>query len=347
MDGCTAPRLAIIIPAYNAEKYIEASIRSVLGQSCGDFKLIIVNDGSTDETPAILSALSREDSRVCPVSSENRGPAMARNLALTLVDHATEYVMFMDADDELLPGALDYALEGAHGEDMVVFGFSIRREDGSERQYSEPQQRLCGADIGGALAPLYKANLLNQVWGKLFRRELIVGNAIAFPDYRWGEDRLFIFACLEKAKSLAVLPECMYRYVMHPGESLITKYCDSKFQVCLESDDKVQELCRRFNIEDEADFRYMFAKSVFSCITTLFTPSCPLSEQEKRDYVRAIAENEHVRRRCWDVFGGLSPNLLCGILRTGNAALILAVFRLVAFAGKAAPGLFMIIKHRK
>ncbi len=63
MDGCTAPRLAIIIPAYNAEKYIEASIRSVLSQSCGDFKLIIVNDGSTDETSAILSALSLEDLR--------------------------------------------------------------------------------------------------------------------------------------------------------------------------------------------------------------------------------------------------------------------------------------------
>ena len=347
MDGCTAPRLAIIIPAYNAEKYIEASIRSVLGQSCGDFKLIIVNDGSTDGTADILSALSREDSRVCPVSSENRGPAMARNLALTLVDQGTEYVMFMDADDEILPGALDYALRGAHGEDMVIFGYSIRSADGTELQFSDPQQRLCGADIGGALAPLYKANLLNQVWGKVFKRELIDGNNIAFPDYRWGEDRLFIFSCLEKAEGLAVLPGCMYRYIMHPGESLITKYCDSKLQVCLESDDKVQALCRRFDIENEADFRYMFAKSVFSCITTLFSPSCPLSVEEKRDYVRTISANDHVRRRCRDVFGGLSPNFLCAVLRTGNGLLILAVFRLVALAGEAAPVLFMLIKHRK
>lgn len=347
MDGSTAPKLAIIIPAYNAEKYIESSIRSVLEQSCGDFKLIIVNDGSTDSTGNILSALSREDTRVCPVSSVNQGPAMARNLALSLVEQDTEYVMFMDADDELLPGALDYALRGAKGEDIVIFGFSIRGADGAERCYSEPPQRLRGGGIGGALAPLYKANLLNQVWGKLFRRALIADNAISFPDYRWGEDRLFIFSCLEKAGSLAVLPECMYCYVMHPGESLISKYCDSKFQVCLKSDEKMQALCRHFGIEDEADFRYMFSKSVFSCITTLFSPSCPLSEREKRSYVRDIAANPHVRARCRNVFGGLSPNFLCAVLRTGNAPLILAVFRLVALAGKVAPGLVMTIKHRK
>lgn len=346
MDG-SAARLTVIMPAYNAEEYIEVCARSVLGQSCRELRLVAVDDGSTDGTGDILAALAAEDSRVTVLHTANQGPAMARNRALELLDAECEYVMFMDADDCLLPGAAEYAMGAAGDADLVIFGFSIKNADGTERRYFEPEQHLSAEDIGGALLRLYKANLLNQVWGKLFRASLLREQALRFPDYRWGEDRLFIFDCLESAKSLTVLPECMYQYVMHPGESLITRYYDRKFQVCLEADSRMQELCRRFGVREEQDARYMFAKSVFSCITTLFTPGCPLSQGEKREYVRRIAESPQVRERCQRVFGGFAANFLCAVLRGGSVTLILAVFRLVALSGRLAPALFTGLKHRK
>ena len=202
----SAPRVAIIIPAYNAADDIEASVRSILGQSVGDFLLLVVNDGSTDQTGEILARLAAEDARLVPITVANGGPARARNLALDWVPAGTEYLMFCDADDELAPDALAYALEKGGGADLVLMGFSIRNPDLSRSDYCEPEQRLTPETLGPALGRLYKANLLNQVWGKLYRAPLVLENGLRFLDYRWGEDRLFIYDCLEHAQSVAVLP---------------------------------------------------------------------------------------------------------------------------------------------
>ena len=340
--------LTLIMPAWNAEKYIERSVRSVLDQSWRDLRLLVVDDGSTDGTAAILKRLAEADPRLTPMSVPNGGPGRARNLALDLLDEDTKYVMFIDADDVLLPDAAEKAVAAAEaGADLVLFGFSILAVDGSRRDYCEPARTLSREELGGALGRLYKANLLNQIWAKLFRAEHIRAGHIRFPDYRWGEDRFFVFDNLERAQRVAVLQDCLYRYIMHEGESLISKYYNRKFEVCLEIDRRMEDMCRSLGVTDERDFRYMFAKSVFSCLTTLFAPSCPLTEEEKRAAVKEIAGNERVRRRFRDCSGGLPVRTLCAVLRSGDPALTLAAFRGVAWMGRTAPNLFTRIKHRK
>ena len=128
-----APRLAVIIPAYNAEQYIEKAVRSILGQSFSDLQVIVVDDGSADDTAEILRRIQAEDDRLLPIRVSNGGPAKARNRGLDAVQPGTEYVMFADADDELLPDAVEYALAGAQGADLVFFGFTIVNPDGSRR----------------------------------------------------------------------------------------------------------------------------------------------------------------------------------------------------------------------
>ena len=341
-------RTTFIMPAYNAEAWIEGSVRSVLDQTDRDLRLFVVNDGSTDGTEAILMRLAAEDERLTPLTVPNGGPAKARNLALERLDAETEYVMFLDADDILLPDALAYARQGAErGAELTVFGFSIRGLDGQLRDYCEPEALLDRDTIGPALGRLYKSNLLNQVWGKLFSARLLRENAIRFPDYRWGEDRLFLFAVLEHCERVCVLPACKYQYVMHPGESLISRYYDKKFRVCLEIDGRAQTLCRRFGVEDDAAFRYMFLKSVFSCLTTLYTPGCPLDAAGRRAAVKEILASGELRERSRGAEGGLPVEILAAVLRSGSPGLNLAVFRAVAGLGKAAPELFRRIKHRK
>lgn len=347
MSTNAAPKVAVIMPAYNASEFIEASVRSILEQSCRDIQVIVVNDGSRDDTAAILERIAAEDSRLCAVSIENSGPAMARNHGLGLVPPGTEYIMFADSDDELRIDAIDYALGHADGADLVLLGFKIRNADGSEAEYFEPEQMLHDSDMHGALGRLYKANLLNQVWAKLFKAELILANSIRFPDYRWGEDRLFIYDCMEKANAIKVLPDCVYSYIMHPGESLITKFYDRKFAVCLESDQRMQALCRRFGISDDGDFRYMFAKSIFSCITTLFAKNCPLSEKEKRQQIKTIISDHQVKERCKNAFGGAAVKGLCAVMQSGSVPLNYAAFKFVAWTGEALPAVFTRLKHKK
>jgi len=347
MQTSAAARVAVIMPAYNAGEFIESSVRSILSQSHRDIELIVVNDGSKDDTGEILQRIAAEDSRLRPVSIPNGGPANARTHGLTLVQPGTEWIMFADADDELRHDAIEYAIANADGAELVLLGFKIRNADGSEAEYSEAEQSLGYDDMQEALGRLYKANLLNQVWAKLFKASLILDKAISFPDYRWGEDRLFIYSCLEHADRLRVLPECIYSYIMHPGESLITKYYDKKFEVCLECDKRMQQLCTRYHITEDGDFRYMFAKSIFSCMSTLFAKNCSLSDKEKRREIAKIISHPQVKERCRNAFGGMAVKGLCAVIQSGNISLNQAAFRTVAWAGDALPALFTKLKHKK
>lgn len=346
-ESAMQPKVTIIIPAFNAQQYIERLLDSILNQTYRNLRVIVVDDGSKDNTPAILRKTAQRDERLTVLSVPNGGPALARNRALDVLPQDTEYIMFSDADDVLRPDMIEKAVESARGADLALLGFRILNSDGSESLYFEPEQHLTKSTAGTALGRLYKANLLNQVWAKLFRASLIQDNGIRFPDYRWGEDRLFIFDCLERAESVAVVPDCGYCYIMHPGESLITRYYDRKPEVCLKADERMESLCSRFAVTDDADFRYMFVKSIFSCMTTLFSEKCGLERKEKREVIRKIIENERVQARSRDTFGGAAVKALCAVMHTKSVGLNYAAFRFVAFAGSAAPGLFTKLKHRK
>ena len=280
-------QVAVIIPVWNGEAKIEASVRSVLSQSWQNLRLLVVDDGSTDGTAGILRRLSQEDPR--------------------------------------LQYAVEYALQSAQGAELVIFGYAILRPDGSARAYCEPEQALTRETLGENLSRLYKANLLNQVWGKLYAAPLLAG--LSFPDYRWGEDRLFLFDALERAERIRILPECKYHYIMQEGESLITRYYEKKFRVCCEIDARLEALCAKLGAAGDADFRYMFAKSVFSCLTNLFSRSCRLGRAEKRNVVRQIVNDPRVHRRCRDASGGLPTRLLCAVLRSRSVGLNLLCFR--------------------
>ena len=341
-------KVTVIMPAFNSETYIERSVKSVLSQTHRNLELIVVDDGSTDRTAQILHRLGRDDARLRVIRTENHGPAQARNAALNEVSEDTDYVTFIDADDEYLADALAYAMESAEtGAELILTGFVIVEADGREREYNEFDCLVRPEDMRTAFPRLYKANLLNQVWSKLYSVPLLRESGIRFKDYLWGEDRLFVFDYLERCSLIAVRSECKYRYIMHNGESLISKFYPKKFSVCIEADIRAQELCERFSIADDADLRYMFAKSVFSCVTTLFSPSCMLSDEGRMSYIREIRSNPRVQQRCRDTSGGLPANTLCRILRKGSPRTILNTFRMVALVGEQAPDLFMKIKHRK
>ena len=339
----------VIMPAYNAEKYIERAVRSVLNQSEKDLTLLVADDGSTDRTGAILDRLAAEDGRLRALHGPNRGPAAARNRALEGLDPDADWVMFLDADDELLPGALSGLLAGtAEGAELVLGGFTIRDDAGGpDLDYCEPEALYDPSTLGAALGRLYKANLLNQVWAKLFSARLIRENGLLFPDTHWGEDRLFVFACLERATRVRVCPDCRYLYHMHPGESLISSFHADKFARCCEIDRRAQALCARYGVKDDADFRYMFLKSVFSCLTTLYAPSCRWTHAQKRAAVREIVTSPAVRERSRGAAGGLPVRVLSAVLASGSVTLTMAVFWLVTALSRAAPALFRRIKHRK
>lgn len=340
--------ISVIIPAYNAESTIEKTLSSITGQSYSDFEIIVVNDGSTDGTASVVSKAASMDSRIRLVSINNSGPANARNVGLSSVSEKSDYIMFCDADDEFLPGIMELSLSQAEkGADVVIFGFRIINSDGTQNEYFEPYGNYDISNFGSVYSKLYKANLLNQVWGKLISAKLIYDNNISFPDYRWGEDRLFLSDCLEKSESISVIPECGYLYIIRKGESLISGYYDKKIDVCIEIDKRIKDLCSHFYAEYDGTFRYMFAKSIFSAFANLYSPSCKLSYKEKCTYIDNALKNKYVSEACSDPDGGRAIKVICALIKSKNPRLNSLAAKSAYDFGNAFPKVFQKIKHKK
>ncbi len=342
------PKLAVIIPTYNDEAVIGRTLKSVAAQSVRDLEIIVVNDGSTDQTARLVQGLAQADPRIRLLNVENGGPAQARNRGLDCVTPGVEWITFVDSDDELAPGALERLLDQAEpGTDLVLCGFTIFNPDGTTNDYFEQQKRLSRQQLGGELVNLYKANLLNQVWAKLFRAQIIARQNLRFQDLRWGEDRLFIYDYLTWAQGVSVLPDCLYRYIMHPGDSLTTRYYDKKLDVCFQAGRRMEQLRQLLNAPEDGYFAYMFLKSVWSCMVNLYAPSCPLSRREKRAYMRALLSHQDIQEQSRKAAGGPAVRLLCLLLRTKSVFLNLAAAWAMTVVNRLAPKLFLKLKHKK
>src|SRR5437763_14589481 len=113
------PTVSVIIPAFNAELYIGAAIQSVISQSFQDWDLIVVNDGSTDATPTIVSDFARRDPRIRLINQQNGKLAKARNSGIAAA--SGEFIAFLDADDVWVPDKLEKQVNAfyAHNVDVV------------------------------------------------------------------------------------------------------------------------------------------------------------------------------------------------------------------------------------
>ena len=126
------PEVSVIIPVYNSEKYVEKCICSVMAQTLPELEIIIINDGSIDESGKILRKLAQKDSRIILLEQENKGVAAARNLG---VEKATgKYLTFVDGDDYLQEDYIEkmYSLAEKETLDMVICGLTYVDEGGKE-----------------------------------------------------------------------------------------------------------------------------------------------------------------------------------------------------------------------
>ena len=119
MDKC---RLSIIIPVYNVEEYLDRCLGSILDQDFTSYEVILVDDGSTDSSSLICDRYSSTDPRFITLHQSNKGVSAARNAGKNMAQG--EYLMFLDADDALLPYALDSLADSATGEDVVLGGYA-------------------------------------------------------------------------------------------------------------------------------------------------------------------------------------------------------------------------------
>ena len=223
------PSVSIIVPVYNAEKTIRRCIESILHQSCGDFELLVVDDGSPDSSGAICDAYAAGDARVRAFHKENGGVSAARNLALEQA--RGKYIQFLDSDDWITPDATLLLLRAAeeHEADLVISDFyrvvggrvSVK---GDIEEGSVLTQEEYAAHMMENPADFYYGVL----WNKLYRRSIVERYRLRMDEeISWCEDFLFNLEYIRCARRFYALNVPIYYYVKTKG-SLASQISISK-----------------------------------------------------------------------------------------------------------------------
>ena len=219
-------KLSVIIPAFNAAQWIKDAVDSVLVQDFRDFELIVVDDGSTDETLAIIDRIAASDGRVSVIHQRNAGPGVARNAGL---DHASgEYVAFVDSDDKLAsPNALSSMMQRAveTGCDVLLARarrIGLKGELGNELDWCLRKNLIPARDVFSPEevgVPLFF--VAGPVpWGKLYRREFVNGEKLRFPPLPRSEDFPFVQTAMACAGKIAVYDDIVILHRVARVDSL-------------------------------------------------------------------------------------------------------------------------------
>ena len=236
------PLVSIILPVYNAQNHLERCIGSILAQTYRDLELIILNDGSKDQSLPVCEAFRAKDSRILLVDKDNSGVSDTRNLGLKLA--GGKYIQFVDSDDHIAPDYTQHLVTAAEQNhaDLVIAPYKMVIPAGVSKpeQVLEKLQDDLGVmsvarppevrEYGFLPAGIYDKDTFalrlmdkpasyfySVLWNKLYRRDILTGNDIRFTsELRWAEDLVFNMQYIQYAQTFVSIAAPGYFYVQNP-----------------------------------------------------------------------------------------------------------------------------------
>lgn len=208
-------KISVIIPVYNREMYIRRCISSVCRQTYRNLEIIIVDDGSTDDTSDICRKLADIDSRIRYIRKENEGSGYARNAGMDV--STGEFLFFVDSDDFIRRDAVEILVKLAHENraDIVKCAYDRGVSDGFTVHTNK--RKLAVTDNVGA----FRSREMNiAVWGKLYRREVLDG--IRYPRETLYDDEFFTYRCIYNARKIVMVNDNLYYNFLSP-ESIMRR----------------------------------------------------------------------------------------------------------------------------
>ena len=220
-----SPLISIIVPIYNAEAYLDKCIQSILQQDYMHFELLLIDDGSTDQSSKIIRRWKETDGRIRLFRKENGGQSSARNLGL---DHAEgEYISFVDSDDYIAPDYLSYLLS-LFDEQCRITACNHCVVRGN-RQRANSESGDCVLTRKEAFEEVLFHGCIDVApWGKLYRKEVF--DSLRFPEGRIFEDTWLFGDILDQTEKIAFGHKCCYFYMIHDQSTVRKEYSTRNLQ---------------------------------------------------------------------------------------------------------------------
>ena len=270
-------KISVIIPVYNTGNYLKKCLNSILNQTLKEIEIIIVNDGSSDNSLDIIKKYMKKNKNIILINKENGGQGSARNMGIS---RATgEYISFVDSDDFIDEEMLEemYLTAKENDSDIVICNISDYYEkSGTMRDVSLNLKK----EVSIQEAILYS---VPSVVNKIYRRELLQDNKLFFNEKIWYEDFPYSIQLLVHAKKISFINKPFYHY-FHRIQSTMHNQNISKNLDILKAYDELEEYLKINNYYDkyENEIQFLLLKEVFvATINRVIRTSNPISQKRK------------------------------------------------------------------
>jgi glycosyltransferase involved in cell wall biosynthesis len=249
-------KISVIIPVYNAAKYLKICLDSILQQTYDNLEVLLVNDGSTDDSLAIAFSYAEQEERIVVIDQENQGASAARNQGLL---HATgDYIGFVDADDWLEPGYFQGLSAGfVDDADLICCGYFDHSIHGTYVPVNDFLHAGTLQDRSVLTQTLLKGTA-GVPWAKLFRLSIIREHNIRFhSDIKMSEDLIFNLEYAQYVRKAAIIPKYLYHYNRLNEQSLSAKIEESYIDSYVMVNGKLDALLRKTDMAEEERMQYL------------------------------------------------------------------------------------------
>lgn len=292
------PLVSVVMPVYNVEKYVEKAINSVLNQTYSNFELILINDGSEDNSLEICKRFAREDSRISIIDKINGGVSKARNDGIEKA--SGKYVMFIDSDDIIEKNMLQNMVSSAEGKssDLVICGLFVDTFKNQELidsyTISEKQNIILGKyNVRKYFIKMIQNSNIYTLWNKLYKLEIIKLHKLSFNcSLDFGEDLVFNFDYIYNIENIFVDNNCYYHYIQDKdNDSLSSKYREDKIDIIKIWYNKLFWFSMDILDDETISYvRWLKFRWVMSCIISEVGTN--KNYETKLNYIRRVMEEE-------------------------------------------------------
>lgn len=317
--------VSVVVPVYNGENCIKQCIDSIEKNKYTDFEIIIVNDGSKDQTSVVTHALAKEYNNIHIIEIPNGGVSNARNTGIAVAKG--NYIAFVDADDTVTETYLSDLVSNIDAADLVICNFRCVG-NGRKVSYLEEYGKYTIKDFCDVFMKYFQYELINSPVNKLYKKEILDDKKIMFPkDMSLGEDLIFNLSYLRNCKKVTLIDSVLYNYNFI-SESLSTKIRDNYLEIQqklikeLENFVKDMDCENTFNIESINRYRIntyvSFTQDVFQKNVKVAT---------KKKYFDVIASSWKKDENCCDKDGeGFQAKLIIRMIRKNCFGILLGFF---------------------
>ncbi len=288
--------VSIIVPIYNADKYLSRCVDSILKQTYPHFELLLIDDGSTDNSASICDQYARQDARISVVHQANAGVSVARNSGLKKAQG--QYITFVDADDTISPTYLSDFLPCST--ELAIQGVILQNKKG-EKSYQQHTSSYIAVETK-RMEAFIEAEISSNTKGpvaKLFQRNIIETYHLSFnPQYSYGEDHLFVLEFIKHCQSIAIIDTCNYTYFLQHENSITNSHLPYKelSAYAREAYQLRQELIAQLGIEQDKYNRFILeerAHLIYQSIYSLYTIQGNQAKAERLAFIESVYEYDY------------------------------------------------------